>query len=460
MVTGTAARAGRRGDQVGHGAVPLLAARRHGGAHPGQRLPARRGDGEGRHLPRRPARARLRRRPRLAAGRARPGPGHDAGRRLPRAAPDRPQAAARLRHRQPARLPHGARRRRQPGAGRRRAGDDRWPTRCSSPRCSSPSASSTTRPAPATCAGSPGWAAGSPSLAVVGDAGRGVDGRAPAAARLRRQGGGLRRAAGRRAARPHRGGRRPDRARRRLGADRRLQRPLRLGRVRPQARAAGPAPAELAHRPGPLFLAAAGRARRSPGWSPGRPARCSSRSSPRYADTLPLLAPEAEHLALWHGWQPALALSALVAARRRGAVRRPHAGSPRLQRRVAVGASADEGYWNVLQGLDRLSVLVTGTTQRGSLPAYLGTILVVVLALPGTVLLTRAPWPGEWRAWDTPVQALVGAVVLIAAGAGAAHPPAALGGARRRRHRLRRRRASSPCRARPTWRSPSSSSRR
>ena len=69
----------------------------------------------------------------------------------------------------------------------------------------------------------------------------------------------------------------------------------------------------------------------------------------------------------------------------------------------------------MLQGLDRLSVLVTGTTQRGSLPAYLGTILVVVLALPGTVLLTRAPWPGEWRAWDTPVQALVGAVVLIAA---------------------------------------------
>ncbi len=60
-------------------------------------------------------------------------------------------------------------------------------------------------------------------------------------------------------------------------------------------------------------------------------------------------------------------------------------------------------------------MLVTGTTQRGSLPAYLGTILVVVLALPGTVLLTRAPWPGEWRAWDTPVQALVGAVVLIAA---------------------------------------------
>jgi multicomponent Na+:H+ antiporter subunit A len=69
----------------------------------------------------------------------------------------------------------------------------------------------------------------------------------------------------------------------------------------------------------------------------------------------------------------------------------------------------------VLQGLDRLAVLTTGTTQRGSLPAYLGTILVVVLALPGSVLLFRAPWPGAWRAWDTPVQAIVGVVVLIAA---------------------------------------------
>ena len=109
----------------------------------------------------------------------------------------------------------------------------------------------------------------------------------------------------------------------------------------------------------------------------------------------------------------------------------------RFQRRVAVGASADEGYWNTMQGLDRLAVLVTGTTQRGSLPAYLGTILVVVLALPGSVLLFRAPWPGEWRAWDTPVQALVGAVVAGRGGAGAADPAAALRGARRRRHRLR-----------------------
>jgi multicomponent Na+:H+ antiporter subunit A len=133
-----------------------------------------------------------------------------------------------------------------------------------------------------------------------------------------------------------------------------------------------------------------------------------------YADDLPLIAPEAEKLALWHGLQPALLLSALTVVGG-GALFGARSAVFRTQRRLAVGASADEGYWNTLQALDRLAVLVTGTTQRGSLPAYLGTILVVVLALPGSVLLFRAPWPGEWRAWDSPIQALVGAVMLIAA---------------------------------------------
>jgi multicomponent Na+:H+ antiporter subunit A len=175
-----------------------------------------------------------------------------------------------------------------------------------------------------------------------------------------------------------------------------------------------PAPAELAHRPGPLFLAApAVLVLAGVVLGPASPLLAPLVAG--YAETLPLLAPEAEKLALWHGWQPALLLSlvSLVAGAALFAARRP---VTRLQRRFAVGASADEGYWNVVQGLDRLSVLVTGTTQRGSLPAYLGTILVVLLALPGTILITRAPWPDEWRAWDTPVQALIGVVVLIAAG--------------------------------------------
>jgi multicomponent Na+:H+ antiporter subunit A len=179
------------------------------------------------------------------------------------------------------------------------------------------------------------------------------------------------------------------------------------------ARKPGVSDTEVAHPPSVLFLAApAALAAASLLLGPASPLL--EPLAAGYAEELPLIAPEAEELALWHGLQPALALSAvtLLGGYAIFALRAP---INRFQRRMAVGASADEGYWNVLQGLDRLSVLVTGTTQRGSLPAYLGTILAVVLALPGSVLLFRAPWPGEWRAWDTPIQALVGAVVLIAA---------------------------------------------
>ena len=179
-------------------------------------------------------------------------------------------------------------------------------------------------------------------------------------------------------------------------------------------RLSDPAPAELVHRPGALFLAAPAVLAVA-GLVLGPASPLLEPLVAGYAETLPLLAPEAETLALWHSWQPALLLSA-ISVLGGAALFVACTKVNRLQRRFAVGASADEGYWNTIQFLDRLSVLVTGTTQRGSLPAYLGTILVVVLALPGTILITRAPWPDEWRAWDTPVQALIGVVILIAAG--------------------------------------------
>ncbi|WP_040337513.1 Na+/H+ antiporter subunit A [Candidatus Blastococcus massiliensis] len=179
------------------------------------------------------------------------------------------------------------------------------------------------------------------------------------------------------------------------------------------ARKPGCEDTELAHPPAPLFLAApAVLALASLVLGPASPLL--EPLAAGYADDLALIAPEAEKLALWHGLQPALALSAITLLGGY-AIFAFRARVNRFQRRVAVHASADEGYWNILQGLDRVAVLVTGTTQRGSLPAYLGTILVVVLALPGTILVFRAPWPDEWRAWDSPIQALVGAVVLIAA---------------------------------------------
>ncbi len=113
----------RRVHQVRADPVPLLAARRDGGPHPSERLPARCSDGEGRDLPGGAPRARLRPPAVVAVQRARRGRCDDAARRLPGVASERPEAAARLRHRQPARLPHRVARHRD-ATGRPRRPDD------------------------------------------------------------------------------------------------------------------------------------------------------------------------------------------------------------------------------------------------------------------------------------------------------------------------------------------------
>ena len=92
---------GRRTDQVRDLPGQLLAAGRDGRPHPGQRLPARGGHGQGRRLPGRAARADLRGGSAVAADGLRRRGGDHARRRLGRAAPDRPEAAAGVRHGQP-----------------------------------------------------------------------------------------------------------------------------------------------------------------------------------------------------------------------------------------------------------------------------------------------------------------------------------------------------------------------
>ncbi|MGE5765060.1 MAG: Na+/H+ antiporter subunit A [Mycobacterium leprae] len=131
-----------------------------------------------------------------------------------------------------------------------------------------------------------------------------------------------------------------------------------------------------------------------------------------YAVTLPGTA--AYHLALWHGWTPALGLSVLTFAGgvllfvRRDAVEAAQARLPSI-------VDADLLYRRTMRGLDRLAVLVTGATQRGSLPLYLASVLLVVVFVPGSWLLRDQPWPQSWRAWDTALQPLVAALVAVGA---------------------------------------------
>ena len=101
------ARARRGAVEVGDLPVPLLASRSDGRAHPRQRLPARGCDGQGGHLSGCPVRPRLRRDARMARGDRRARRHHHAARRLGCPSPDRSETPARLRHCQPTRLSHG-----------------------------------------------------------------------------------------------------------------------------------------------------------------------------------------------------------------------------------------------------------------------------------------------------------------------------------------------------------------
>ncbi len=98
----------------------------------------------------------------------------------------------------------------------------------------------------------------------------------------------------------------------------------------------------------------------------------------------------AVHLALWHGFNTALGLSALTILGGVALV----AASPRLlvasarARSVPTGSDA---YLAILRGVNRLADRVTGVVQNGSLPVYLGVILLTTTLLPAFVLLGDLP---------------------------------------------------------------------
>ncbi|MFI5841501.1 Na+/H+ antiporter subunit A [Catenuloplanes sp. NPDC051500] len=119
------------------------------------------------------------------------------------------------------------------------------------------------------------------------------------------------------------------------------------------------------------------------------------------------------HLALWHGLNLPLALTVLVLAGGYAVFRMTRDRAEK--QRISAGAW---GYEQVLRGVDRLAVELTGATQRGSLPGYLSVILIVLVIIAGTALAAGAPWPTAFRIWDSPLQA-VAAVAIIAAAVGA-----------------------------------------
>ncbi|MEU1755316.1 Na+/H+ antiporter subunit A [Micromonospora matsumotoense] len=127
-----------------------------------------------------------------------------------------------------------------------------------------------------------------------------------------------------------------------------------------------------------------------------------------------LFGPPHEKLALWHGLTPALGLSALALAG--GAVLHAVRGplAPTLAR-WRLPFTGNQGYEWATHHFDRLAIEVTGATQRGSLPVYLGTILLALVLVPGTALVSTSPWQTRIALWDSPLQLVVGLVTGVAA---------------------------------------------
>lgn len=131
-----------------------------------------------------------------------------------------------------------------------------------------------------------------------------------------------------------------------------------------------------------------------------------------YAGTLPL--GEAGHLTLWAGFTPAfwITVGVLVVGTLLFVAREPVA---RVQARLRLSPDADTAYRRTMRRLDDFAADVTALVQRGSLPFYVGSILLAIVVVPGSIMIARTAWPTQIRLWDAPAQGVAAAIVIISA---------------------------------------------
>ena len=128
---------------------------------------------------------------------------------------------------------------------------------------------------------------------------------------------------------------------------------------------------------------------------------------------------EGKHLTLWHGFNTALVLSGITILLGAGlTVAGP--ALARLQRRVPASMAGERSYLGAIRWLNVVANRTTGTVQSGSLPVYIGVILLTAVLVPGYALL-RAPLPalpplvsgpGDWAAAALMIVGGIAAVVV------------------------------------------------
>ncbi|MEM9608943.1 MAG: hydrogen gas-evolving membrane-bound hydrogenase subunit E [Actinomycetota bacterium] len=121
-------------------------------------------------------------------------------------------------------------------------------------------------------------------------------------------------------------------------------------------------------------------------------------------------------LKLWPGFVFALGLSAIAITG--GAIlfafRRP---IERVQERLALGIDAAGIFQAMLSGFLRWAANVTGIVQSGSLPAYLGIIIVAAVAIPAVTIVGDVTTPDDLVAAESWLQVVI-VVATMAAAAG------------------------------------------
>ncbi|MGO4237101.1 Na+/H+ antiporter subunit A [Pseudarthrobacter sp. YAF2] len=139
-----------------------------------------------------------------------------------------------------------------------------------------------------------------------------------------------------------------------------------------------------------------------------------------FASTVPdagTPAGQAGHLALWHGFTPALGLTAVTFVLG-AAMYSGRNAVARAQSLVPAWVDGDRAYQLTIGALDDAAVWITGRTQRGSLYFYLAVILSVAFVLPLTaILLSGNALPQDIYLVDphSPLQLVAGVGIVIGA---------------------------------------------
>ncbi|WP_072803992.1 Na+/H+ antiporter subunit A [Rhodococcoides yunnanense] len=133
-----------------------------------------------------------------------------------------------------------------------------------------------------------------------------------------------------------------------------------------------------------------------------------------YARTVDDYGQASYHLSLWHGFNLPLGLTVVVVT---GGVALfiAHRMVNRLKFEHPPLGNADRVYDAVLKGMDTISIRLTGTTQRGSLPLTQGTILLTLVLLPTVVLAVGAEPDLDFVLFDTPLQLVVSLIMITGA---------------------------------------------